>query len=346
MENFRRWLSGAKIAGGLIALGVVILMIASQLSAGQPTNGSSTTAGGKPAVTAAPIVASTCSPQFVQVVGNNTGNRVDADFAQKYAAATAKAHNLSQAQKMLLLQNSGNNAQRLAIWSNAFGLYADPNNWKPLVNGNCLSRDGQALYYRFSGALEASGTTFTEAQAPATGSNSGVNRGTYGVAATPGISGNRKAIKVTLADGSFVYIMVRCGNVVTTKPSNLPKVPTDNRVKTPAPPVTTTSILTPTPPRTLTPKNPAQDPFPRGNAPVGGGRNLDPGPGVYIPPSTIVHPPTTARVNPAPPVAATVTVPPVGSTPDPAPAPAPEPSAPAPSAPATGTSCAPGITVC
>ena len=88
---------------------------------------------------------------------------------------------------------------------------------------------------------------------------------------------------------------------------------------------------------------PSNDPAPQGNAPVGGGTNVDPGPGTYVPPSLMVQPPAAPRVNPAPPV---VQAPPVGSTPDPAPAPAPEPSAPVPADPATGTSCAPGIPAC
>ncbi len=89
--------------------------------------------------------------------------------------------------------------------------------------------------------------------------------------------------------------------------------------------------------------SPSNDPAARGNAPVGGGTNLDPGPGAFIPSTSMVRPPAAPRVNPAPPV---VQAPPVGSTPDPAPAPAPEPLAPVPADPATGTSCAPGIPVC
>ncbi|MBC7869139.1 hypothetical protein H7X69_03120 [Candidatus Saccharibacteria bacterium] len=95
--------------------------------------------------------------------------------------------------------------------------------------------------------------------------------------------------------------------------------------------------------------SPKKDPAARGNAPVGGGRNLDPGPGTYIPPTKMVRPPAAPRVNPPPPVVLTpkgTPAPPVGSTPDPAPAPAPEPKAPTPAYPATGCSPPPGMTTC
>jgi len=169
----------------------------------------------------------TPDPMFKQEQGNNDGNKVDALFATKYAKATAKANNVAKAQRELLLANSANNAHRLAIWANAFGLYKDPNNWKPLVSGDYLSPAGQALYYRFEGALSATGTSSEEAQAPANYRNSGVSKGTYGVSARTGITGNRKAIKVTLPNGTVVYIMVRCGNVPFPGKPGLPTVPTD-----------------------------------------------------------------------------------------------------------------------
>ncbi len=362
MEDSRGWLSGAKITGGLIALGIVVLMIATLAS--QPARVSANT-NTKPPATAAPAVAkapsTTCDKKFVQVAGNNASNRVDADFATKYAKATASANNMAKAQKSVLLENSANNGQRLAIWSNAFGLYSSPNDWKPLVNGKCLSSEGQALYYRLEGTLSAKGVKFEEGKAATGSSNTGVNRGTYGVSVTPGLTGDTKAIKVTLSDGSFVTILVRCGNVVFPSRPNLPKVPTDNP-KVPVPPVHKVVPNAPpihrvppprvnppreNPPR-LAPKIPSEDPAPRGNAPTGGGRNQDPGPGVFIPTEKMERPPAAPRRNPAPPAPAPrpAPVPPVGSTPDPAPAPAPEPSAPTPADPATGCSPPPGMTTC
>lgn len=350
MKNFRHWLSGAIISGGAIVVGIMILVLATLFATMGQSDATATKQTPTATATVAPAIATACDKKFVQVAGNNASNRVDADFAVKYAKATAATHNMSKAQRTVLLENSANNGQRLAIWSNAFGLYANPNNWRPLVRGNCLSAEGQALYYRFEGTLSAKGTTLSETQASAGALNSGINRGTYGVASTPGLSGNRKAVKVTLSDGSFVMILVRCGNVVFPSKPNLPAVPTDqpptHRVPPPVHRVPPPRVCPPNQPHGTWPvckDSPSADPAPRGNAPVGGGTNVDPGPGTYIPPSQMEQPPAAPRVNPPPPVA---TTPPVGSTPDPAPAPAPEPSAPVPSDPATGTSCAPGIPVC
>lgn len=109
----------------------------------------------------------------------------------------------------------------------------------------------------------------------------------------------------------------------------------------------------------LTPKNPAEDPAPQGNAPVGGGRNDTSGPGVFIPPAEMTRPPA---VQPPPPAApapqpAPVTQPaPGGGTvvvPAPNPNPAgprptatPEPAAPAPSQAPSTCVPAPGKTTC
>jgi hypothetical protein len=337
MRDF--WYRGLAIVSALV---VVCLLISVSLAVLSNARSSSTatstaTATTTATTTASPSVAA-CDPKFVQVGANNADGKVDGDFEQKYAAATSKAANLSDAQKQLLLTESANNAQRLAIWANAYGLYANPNDWNTLsVNDNCLSAAGQILYYQFEGALNAKGTTFAEGDAPATGYNSGVNgNGTYQVYAAPGVTGNRKAIKVTLPNGTVVWIMIRCGNVVYSTPP--PGVPTTT------PPTTKPPTKPPTSPPTTKQKVPSQDPAAQGNAPVGGGKNIDPGPGVYVPPAQMSQPPAVTRVNPAPPPV--VQAPPVNSVPDPVPAPAPQPAAPKPAAPATGCAPAPGMTTC
>lgn len=268
-----------------------------------------------PTASATPPAETVCPAQFEQVAGNNASHRVDADFSTKYAEATVQANNLTEAQRTVLLENSANNAQRLAIWSYAFGLYENPNVWDNLVEDNCLSSDGQKLYYQLEGVLTAKGTVFEEGEAPSNGHNSGVdNNGDYGVGG-PGVHGDRTAIKITLPDGTVVWIMVRCGNAVFPgPPTNLPKVPTD-------------------------------DPGPKGNAPEGEGVNQDPGPGTYIPPEEMEQPPAAPRVNPPAPKPAPST-PPKESTPDPAPAPVKEAEAPAPDEPGEVIPCAPGVETC
>ena len=92
--------------------------------------------------------------------------------------------------------------------------------------------------------------------APADGTNSGVDSGNVVAAVSPGITGNRKAIQVTLANGKKIWVMARCGNLVTTGHAPVPPGKTE-----------------------LQPKNWKKDPYARGNATVGGGQNQDPGPG-------------------------------------------------------------------
>jgi hypothetical protein len=221
-----------------------------------------------------------CAPEFVQVSAGHDQNRVIDDFAIKYAEATVNANNMSEAQITLLLEEAGKDAQVLATYSFAASLYEDPNDWEKLVEDNCLSQDGQELYYQLKGALNAQGTVVEEGDAPSNGTNTGISDDVFGAADQPGVSGDRKAIKITFPDGTVIWIMVRCGNVVYPgePPSLLPKVPTD-------------------------------DPFPQGNAPDGGGQNDDQGTGVYTPP--LAQPSDDVRVDQAPPSAEPAPTPPV-----------------------------------
>jgi hypothetical protein len=316
---------------GLVAFIVFGLLFGSEHASSE--------ANATPKASAAALVGTSCDPQYVQTPANNNDNKVDGDFEAKYAAATAGAANLSDAQRQLLLTETANNAHRLAIWSSAFGLHANPNDWQPLVSGNCLSAAGRDLYNQFAGALNAKGTTFAEGDAPANGYNTQVASGTFQVFSAPGVSGNRKAIKVTMANGSVVWIMVRCGNVVYGTPP--PGVPTT----TPSTPPPTTNTCPPSTPYGTWPvckSGPSADPASRSNAPVGGGTSSDSGPGTYVPPAQMSQPPAT---QPAAPAAPKVTTPPVGSSPDPVSAPPRQSAAPAPTNPATGCAPAPG-TIC
>lgn len=95
-----------------------------------------------------------------------------------------------------------------------------------LAEGKCAS--GQAVTLVI--ALEAA---FAEArmrpeQAPTDGVNSGTGAGGNVVAAGfAGISGDRHAVLVTLANGQKVWIMARCGNPVVRRKPPVPDGPTD-----------------------------------------------------------------------------------------------------------------------
>lgn len=172
----------------------------------------------------------TCPAEFQQVASNNVGNRVIGDFEQRYATATLEANNLSDAQRELLITEAGKDATVLAAWSYALGLVTvtEANNTDVLVEDGCLSREGERLFYQFEGALNASGTNLAEGQAPVDGTNSGISDGVFGVNPTSGVIGDRRAIIITLKDGTVVYILVRCGNPVFPGNPGLPEVPTDN----------------------------------------------------------------------------------------------------------------------
>ena len=235
LPRMKKWLKGLIIALGVIALIAIVIVLVVQLT--PPPAAPVETTAITVAETAAPettaVAETTAAPEttagnikFLQVKGNNAKNRVDADFEQKYADATQNATNLSDAQRKLLLDNSANNAFRLAIWSHAFGLYDDPNNWQPLVDGDYLSAEGEALYYKFEGAISAKGVIISKEKADEKAVNSGVSDGTYGTSSSPGITGNTDSIKVTLTDGSSTTILIRCGNVVNDD-KDLPPVDTD-----------------------------------------------------------------------------------------------------------------------
>jgi len=289
-------------------------------------------------------VAENCLPEFTQEgTVEQMSAKVDPGFEE---AILASIDNDDDPLRGTILKRAGINGHRLAITAHFFGQYEDPNNWQSLVDNGCLSSEGQRLYERVNGIMNAEGVSFAIGEAPANGTNSGMDpNGTYGISATPGIYGDRRAIEITMPDGSKGWIMFRCGNPVFMGTPNLPHVPTDN----PPPPTTTTPPGENPPPPTLTPKDPSKDPYVQGNAPTGGGKNADSGPGTYVPPTQMQQPPATPYVPPAPPAPR----PPAqgGSggqvpRPDPAPAPAPQPSAPAPTDPVDECFVIPGVEDC
>jgi hypothetical protein len=66
-------------------------------------------------------------------------------------------------------------------------------------------------------------STITPDQASPDGYNSGYTEDTVTANDTPGVGGDRTAIKIVLPDGTVVWVMARCGNVVT--PGLPPEVP-------------------------------------------------------------------------------------------------------------------------
>ena len=173
---------------------------------------------------------------------DHSDGKVDPRFSssmEPILAQNLNAADFKEATNKVLLELAGTNAQTLAIWANGLGLFDDPNAWQPLVDGGtivdggCLSLEGQKLYYQYEGAINASGSAVEQTELPPGMTNSGVVNGQYVVADSPGIDGDTRAIKITLSDGSVMWIMVRCGNIPWWTPP--PSLGKDWSLSVPAP---------------------------------------------------------------------------------------------------------------
>jgi hypothetical protein len=359
----------ARVVIGLV-LGTVALLLAVVIGLGltfpnMPPGATDGAVGPKPSASATNSpTALVCNPKFLQEKADyGPDNRVYGGFEKEYASTVANKSGAEKekAQRDLLLKYSANNGQRLAIWAHANGLYDDPNDWKKLVAGDCLSQEGQDLYNKLDGALSAEGVKFSEGNAPQSGYNSGVVNGIYSVADHPGIASDTKAIMITRKDGTVVYILVYCGNVIFPTPPA--KVPTSPEVPQPhqdqpvctvncgSPPVTT-QVCPPEMPHGTWPvckDGVDQAPQNQGNLPQQQMPNVLPASPRYEQPAQPDAPPTTnvAPAAPAPQPA------PVGNEPPPNPNPAgprttapPEQAAPAPSEAPSTCAVAPGMTTC
>lgn len=233
----------------------------------------------------------------------------------------------------------------LTFRANLMGLWEDRNNWKPFVTPDekCYSDKGIEVFNLVKGALTGAGVQVEEnAQAPADWYNTGMANGVAAVNPTPGISGNRAAIKYTLRDGTVIYVLKRCKNVpLPSKPSGMPEKP--------LPDSECEEICNPqNPPCEGTGCSPKRSSEAPGQGGVGDGgdskyggpgedRQVVTGPGT---PPAAGDPPT--QPQPAPQQPAPNPVP--GGTPNPAPVEPPPPAtgAPPPSAAPTTAPCAPG----
>lgn len=354
-EWFRTELNRPGAKGALLFVGALLLLIVAVIAIGALTEPKGASQNNDPSVSAKGTSSKPskesegCDPRFVQVELNRSGYEADPRYEKTIRpiindtslSKEAKAKKIKEAE----LKLAGSNAETLAAWVISMGLY-DSLDWKTLVNegkivnGGCLSDKGVQVWSEYKGAITAS-TDVTSGLANGTETNSGIENATYVQAETSGINVDRTAVIYTLADGSKWKKLVICGNpLYDNPPQHLPKGKTVN----PEPP------KPPEPPK-LQPKNPSLDPYAQGKAPIGGGYNQDPGPGVYIPPQNMVQPPAAPRVNPPAPAPA----PPAQSNPspgggskpipDPTPPPKAEPEAPKPTDPAGpgAGSCAPGL---
>lgn len=90
----------------------------------------------------------------------------------------------------------------------------------------CYTQDAANKFEELKGAYESASAT--PSTAPANGNNTGaVSGGTvYQISGVSGAASSRSAIEFKFPDGTIVYAMKRCGNLVTPPGTTIPKVPT------------------------------------------------------------------------------------------------------------------------
>ncbi len=257
----QRWWKRPKvwfvIVAAVLAVALVLTWAFSVLG-GISLGGASANAsekGAKPTSSASPSPTATsdCPAEFQQIKLDRSNHRVDPRYEGEVrpliTQLTSKQIDQATFDKKIAeveLKLGGTNAQTLAISAFGAGLYKDSNDWKPLVEGDCLSEAGRNLYYEYKGALNAKGTSMEVDQAdPVQTINSGVNGDQWGQADTQGVSGDLTIIRIKFADGSVAEYLVRCKNLIFLRWISVPKVPTDN------PP--------PTNPPGIEAKNPSKD---------------------------------------------------------------------------------------
>jgi hypothetical protein len=120
-----------------------------------------------------------------------------------------------------------------------------------VATDGCASPAAAQLVLEIGGTLAMSKVVADDVPTDAT--NSGVNDAGQVVSAEqPGIGGDRKAIKITLPDGSYFWIMARCGNIATPggTPPSFPPGPTDQCKYNPNLPPDSKDCHPPCPPNT------------------------------------------------------------------------------------------------
>ncbi len=209
------------------------------------TPSSTPTASASPTATPS-ATEDSCPTEFVQKLDPNRKYRFVSDGLK--GSATKK--------RKQLLAALGHDYRYLAFMGEQ--LFHTSIEESKLVKDDCLSVEGQTLHAKVSGALLAAGVK--NGKAPADSYNTGMERGKPVVAKRRGVYGDRKATIYTLADGSKVVVLDRCGNLVLpSRPKGLPVGKTDN----PPPPKPPHS----NPPPPVVGKKVWQDPARRGNVP-------------------------------------------------------------------------------
>jgi hypothetical protein len=314
METSRRWSAGAIATAILAAIGILVLLLWG-MQGPVSTNKENGAAAQlhAPSPSPSPKDKSVCSNSWPMVTSDHLKNRWFAEGmasisdAETNADAVAAAPDFSErvSQDPVLLVGA------------AKGLHVQDNvDIATLTDSKGCATDATVKLKIGLDVAIATAHSITLGEAPANGTNTGVENGKVVSDVGGTISGNRKAIQIVLSDGTTIWIMARCGNIVTSGPPIFPPGKTDN------PPCQETGTCVPVvcppnlphgTPATGCKDTPAQAP----NHSGGNGTSYSPTP--TTPSPTPTQPPSTPRANP-----------PVQTTPiTPAPVITPQPSNPA-----------------
>lgn len=197
------------------------------------------------------IVQEDCPAEFVQVVMPNDDTRISEQFAERLVQIRLDSKSVEEADRAEFIsvntdeairEEMGVNVRMLVSAARAAELISDTDDPGLLVTPDltCLSEKGQLLYKMTIVAMDATIEGYTQVDAVPQGLvNSAWHEDQLVVASEAGIWGDARGVKLTLKDGTNLFILERCGNWLFSPKGKLvtqiPKGPTDN-----PPPTTTT----------------------------------------------------------------------------------------------------------
>ena len=225
METSRRWSAGAIVTSILAVIGILVLLF-------WGTPGPVSTNPGKGAAAQLPIPSPTPTPKPTPVCSNTwpmitSVHLKNRWFAEGIASITdAKTNADAVAAAPDFTEKVSQEASLLVGAAKAFHL---PDvDVASLTDSKGCATDATVKLKIALDVARATARSITLSEAPTNGTNTGVENGQ--VVSDPGgtIGGNRKAIQIVLSDGTTIWIMARCGNIVTSGPPIFPPGKTDN----------------------------------------------------------------------------------------------------------------------
>lgn len=215
----RRWAKGTAICAGLAVLTLVVALIWPSPKKSDASDSSDDTT-----TTDAPASEGACPDSWAVQQADNGDNRWFREGIASIRAATDPVTARAAAYEWL----DRVKADPELLEATIFVFLEEDVEADDLVDDGCMSAAAVTQATQLEAYFAAS--IIEPAQAPANGTNTGVNSdGQVTVASTAGVTGDTASVRVTGPDGKEADIMARCGNLVLLiPPSGLPEGPTDN----------------------------------------------------------------------------------------------------------------------